>query len=124
MSSAAASVTANQTVPSENLKVTDVTLTVFEWKLAESVTYTRMTTPKGGVSTLGLVTIHTNAGIEGHAFLGSSTRPVDIDARGVIDVLKPLVMGKNPLSRDRIYDDFRNRSRTVMMRSIGAMDVA
>lgn len=124
MSSAAVSVTANQTVPSENLKVTDVTLTVFEWKLAESVTYTRMTTPKGGVSTLGLVTIHTNAGIEGHAFLGSSTRPVDIDARGVIDVLKPLVMGKNPLARDRIYDDFRNRSRTVMMRSIGAMDVA
>lgn len=111
-------------VSSDKLKITDVSLTVFKWTGLTPVTYTRMKTPAGGESRLGLVTISTNAGIEGHAFLGSSTRPVDIDARGFIDVLKPLVMGENPLARDRMYDNFRNRSRTVMMRTIGAMDVA
>src|SRR5438128_595696 len=58
MSSAAMPSSMPATVASENLKITDVSLTIFEWALTESVTYTRMTTPKGGKSTLGLVTIH------------------------------------------------------------------
>ena len=63
------------------IRITDISLTVFRWTGLGSVIYTRQSTPPGGESLIGLVTIHTDAGIEGHAFLGSSFRPVGIDAR-------------------------------------------
>jgi L-alanine-DL-glutamate epimerase-like enolase superfamily enzyme len=105
-------------------KITDVTLTIFKWTGLPSVTYTRQGTPAGGESRIGLVTLSTDAGVEGHAFLGSSFRPVDIDARALIDVLKPAVMGHNALDRERLNRVLLAKARAVMMRPIGAVDVA
>ncbi len=108
----------------DQLTITDVTLTVFRWTGLAPVTYTRQSTPAGGEAHIGLVTISTDAGIDGYAFLGSSFRPVDIDARALIDVLKPLLIGKNPLDREVLGRLLLSRARAVMLRTIGALDVA
>jgi L-alanine-DL-glutamate epimerase-like enolase superfamily enzyme len=110
--------------PHRDIRITDVSLTIFRWTGLPPVTYTRNSTGPGGESRLGLVTVSTDAGIDGHAFLGASFRPVDIDARGFIDNLKPLVMGENPLDRDRLHAALMTQNRSVMFRPIGAMDVA
>jgi L-alanine-DL-glutamate epimerase-like enolase superfamily enzyme len=104
--------------------ITDVDLTVFRWSGLQSVTYTRQSTPAGGESHIGLVSVRTAGGVVGHAFLGSSFRPVDIDARAFIDVLKPAVVGEDALDRERLNRALYSRARAVMLRTIGAMDVA
>lgn len=108
----------------QDLTITDVSLTVFRWTGLPPVTYTRNSTRSDGESRLGLVTVETDAGISGHAFLGASFRPVDIDARGLIDNLKPLVLGQNPLDRQRLYRAMMTQNRSIMFRPIGAMDLA
>ncbi len=108
----------------DRLKIVDVSVTVFKWAGLAPVTYTRQSTPAGGEAHLGLVTIHTDGGVDGHAFLGSSFRPVDIDLRGLVDVLKPLLIGKDPLDREELFRSMISRARAVMMRTIGAVDVA
>lgn len=108
----------------DRIAITDVSLTVFRWAGLAPVTYTRQSTPAGGEARIGLLTVSTDAGIEGHAFLGSSFRPVDIDARAVIDVLKPVLLGRNPLDRDALWRAMLARARAVMLRTIGAVDVA
>ena len=106
------------------IKIIDVTLTVFRWTGLPRVTYTRNSTAGTGEANIGLVTIKTDAGIDGHSFLGSSFRPVDIDARGFIDNLKPIVMGQNPFDRERLYRAMMTQNRSIMFRPIGAMDIA
>jgi L-alanine-DL-glutamate epimerase-like enolase superfamily enzyme len=106
------------------LRITDVSLTVFKWTGLPSVTYTRQGTPAGGESEIGLVTIATDGGIEGHAFLGSSFRAVGIDARALTDVLKPAIMGEDALDRERLHATLMSKNRAVMLRPIGAVDVA
>jgi L-alanine-DL-glutamate epimerase-like enolase superfamily enzyme len=104
--------------------ITDVTLAIVRWLNIEPAVYGNQNPPAGGESRIGLVTISTDAGIDGHAFLGSSFRPVDIDARAVIDVLKPLLIGENALDRDRLSRLLLSRTRAVMLRPVGALDVA
>ena len=108
----------------DSLRITDVSLTVFRLAGLAPVTYTRQSTPASGEAHLGLVTVATDAGIVGHAFLGSSFRPVDIDARALIDVLKPRLLGKNPLDREQLVQSTNSQARAVMLRNIGALDVA
>ena len=58
------------------MKITDVRLTLFGWDDIPATTYGRHTGRFSGKSQLGLVTIETDEGAHGHAFLGSSTRGV------------------------------------------------
>jgi L-alanine-DL-glutamate epimerase-like enolase superfamily enzyme len=104
--------------------ITDVTLTIFRWTGLTPVTYTRQGTPPKGESHIGLVAIHTDAGVTGHSFLGSSFRPVDSDANGFIEILKPAILGENALDRDRLNRLLMIKARAVMLRTIGAVDVA
>jgi L-alanine-DL-glutamate epimerase-like enolase superfamily enzyme len=73
---------------------------------------------------LGIVTIHTDDGVEGYSFLGSSNQGADVAAKPLVDVLKPVVMGRNPLDSGAIWADMYRRKRTVSLRVIGAIDVA
>jgi L-alanine-DL-glutamate epimerase-like enolase superfamily enzyme len=107
-----------------DIRIIDVTITLFRWTDLPAVTYTRNSTSADGEGQLGLVTIKTNAGIEGHAFLGSSIRSAYLDVRGLIDQLKPQVLGCNPLDREMLYKRLMAQSRGVMLRAIGAMDIA
>ena len=70
------------------------------------------------------MTIETDEGVHGHAFLGSSMRGGHIDGQSLIQYLKPLVLGQDPLARERLYQSMWHKNRQTTFRAIGAMDVA
>src|SRR5690606_24658531 len=107
------------------MKITDLTVTLFAWDGLPPRQFGRHTgRMTGGSSQLGLVTIHTDEGVEGHAFLGSSNRGANYDAASLIRYLKPVAMGENPLDRERIYQRMWPRNRNTTLRCIGAVDIA
>ncbi len=79
---------------------------------------------EAGSGVLGLLTLVTDEDVVGHSFLGSAIYPANVDAEGLIRFLKPLVLGRDPLRRERIVNDLWTRSRMTSVRSIGAIDVA
>jgi L-alanine-DL-glutamate epimerase-like enolase superfamily enzyme len=105
------------------MRIDDVTLTLFTWTGIPAVSYHNVGITER-VSNLGLLTIRTSDGIDGHAFLGGSTHPASMDGPGLIRTLKPLLMGQDPLARERLYHAVHAQSRTVSYRAIGAVDVA
>ena len=106
------------------MKIIDVTLTLFRWDGIPPTTYNDHTGQFSGESQLGLVTIITDEGIQGHAFLGSSMFSADQDGPGLVKNLKPLLVGRDPLDREYLYDRIWHRNRFVTLRAIGAVDVA
>ena len=78
------------------MKITDVTLTLFAWPGIPSTTYGRHTGRFGGDGQLGLLTLATDAGVVGHAFLGSAMRGAHLDGASLIEVLKPVVHRPGP----------------------------
>jgi hypothetical protein len=77
-----------------------------------------------GSSVLGLLTLFTGDRFSGYPVPGSALYAADIDAAGPIRFLKPLVLGRDPLWRERIIADCWTRSRMSGVRFIGAIDVA
>ena len=106
------------------MKITDVTLTLFAWESIPSTIYGHHTARPTGQSDLGLLRIATDEGIEGNAFLGTSSNPASLDGPGLIRFLKPVVMGQDPLDRERLNRLLWARARVATVRSIGAVDIA
>ncbi|MCH7886103.1 MAG: mandelate racemase, partial [Planctomycetes bacterium] len=106
------------------MKITDVSLTLFAWDDIPATSYGQHTGKFSGKSELGLLTISTDEGVEGHAFLGSASRGAELDATSLVRHLKPVVMGQDPLERERLYHALCTRSRHTTPRAIGAMDIA
>ncbi len=106
------------------MRIRDVTVTLFKWDDIPSTRYHRRGASAAGSSRLGLVRILTDEGVEGHAFLGSSYVPADIEAPALLRVLKPILIGRDPLDRERLNHDLWARVRNAGVRSIGALDVA
>ena len=105
------------------MKITDVTLTVFAWDGIPATVYHQGSLASTS-STLGLLRLRTDAGPEGHAFLGSASNPASMDGPQLIRSLRPLLIGQNPLERERIHQQMRLLSRLVSYRTIGAVDTA
>ena len=103
------------------MKVTDLTLTMFNW---QSELWKTGHNAFGGVSKLGIVTVTTDEGLEGHAFLGSARQGADEFSVQLMKVLKPMVVGKNPLDNAGIWERMWKVRRNVAPRAIGAVDVA
>ncbi len=106
------------------MKITDVTLTLFRWEGVPPVSYGSDIGMPGGTALLGLLAITTDEGHVGHAFHGTSYRGADIDAKPLIDNFRPLLIGQNPLERERINQRLWGRGRGASVRAIGAVDVA
>lgn len=106
------------------MRITDVTLTFFAWDDIPPTTYGTHTGRFAGRSALGLLRIATDQGIEGHAFLGSAMNPATTDGQGLITHLKPMLLGRDPLERERLNGDIWKRQRAAGVRAIGAVDVA
>ncbi len=107
------------------MKITDLTVTLFGWDNIPATQYGRHSGRFSGTSDLGLVTIRTDAGLEGHAFLGSSSRPASGDAALIIKALKPMLVGEDPLDRERHFQRMWSRTRmNNQLRVLGAVDVA
>src|SRR2546421_97417 len=106
------------------MKITDVLLTLFAWDDIPATQYGRHTGRFSGSSQLGLLTIGTDEGVQGHAFLGSAMRGAQMDGQSLIHYLKPLVLGQDPFDRERLYQTMWQKSRQTTLRAIGAMDIA
>ena len=105
------------------MKITDVTLTIFTWDGIPATVYHQGSLASSR-SNLGLLRIVTDQGLEGHAFLGSASNPASMDGPQLICSLKPLLMGQNPLERERIHQSMRLLTRVVSYRTVGAVDTA
>ena len=106
------------------MKIDAVDVTLFAWDDIPPTKYGRGTQNMSGRSNLGLLRIKTDSGLEGHAFLGAATNPAESDAATLIRVLKPVLMGADPLARDELHAAMRARQRTTGLRAIGACDTA
>src|SRR6202012_1778568 len=53
-----------------------------------------------------------------------ATNPASMDGPQLIRSLKPMLMGQNPLERERLHGAMRLISRVVSYRTIGAVDTA
>lgn len=106
------------------MKITDVTLTLFAWDNIPATSYGAHTGRFSGDSKLGLLTLVTDDGITGHAFLGSAFYAADMDGASLVRYLKPLLVGQNPLDRERLHKAMFKRVRTTTVRAIGAVDIA
>ena len=106
------------------MKIDAVELTLFAWDDIPPTNYSQGSQNISGRSNLGLLRINTDAGIEGHAFLGSATNPAETDAGALIRFLKPILMGKDPRAREDLHAAMRARQRITGLRTIGACDTA
>jgi len=103
------------------MKITDLSVTMFNWN---SVPWHTGTGSFGGNRLLGIVTVHTDEGVEGHAFLGSSRQGADAYAGPLIEFVKPFLVGQNPLDSGAIWECMWKMNRSVSTNAIGAVDVA
>jgi L-alanine-DL-glutamate epimerase-like enolase superfamily enzyme len=103
------------------MKITDVSVTMFNWN---SASWQTGTGSFGGKRLLGIVTVHTDAGVEGHAFLGSSRQGADAYAGPLLEFVKPFLVGQNPLDSGAIWERMWKMNRSVSTNAIGAVDVA
>jgi L-alanine-DL-glutamate epimerase-like enolase superfamily enzyme len=71
-----------------------------------------------------LLAVATDEGIIGHAFLGTSSNPASLDGPQLIRFLKPILLGEDPLDRERLNRLLWARARVASVRAIGACDVA
>ena len=106
------------------MKIKDLTLTLFKWEGIPKQLPKRHTGLVGSASQLGLLTITTDQGLQGHSFLGSSGHSAEMDAGSLVRYLKPVVMDQNPLDRERLHEGMSDLYRNTSMRAIGAVDVA
>ena len=107
------------------MRITDVQVIVWEWRDIPPTRYTLKVRSAGSRSThMALVKIITDEGIEGHAFLGSALSALGNDAKLIVERYKPLLIGQNPLNRERIWQSMSNWAMGSIMRVIGAIDVA
>src|SRR6516225_9038320 len=94
--SAGAAPLEGNTTPEVPMKIDDLDVTLFAWDDIPPTTYTAGAQNRSGRSSLGLVRIRTDGGIDGHAFLGSATNPAETDAASLIRFLKPILLGSDP----------------------------
>ncbi|MGE3536146.1 MAG: enolase C-terminal domain-like protein [Candidatus Tectimicrobiota bacterium] len=103
------------------MKITDVSVTMFNWK---SEAWRTGTGAFGGARLLGVVTIQSDEGVAGHAFLGSSRQGADAYAGPLMEFVKPMLLGANPLDSGAIWQRLWKMNRSVSTNAIGAVDVA
>jgi len=106
------------------MKISEFTLTLFAWEDLPEVKFLPQYDRSKASTQLGLLTIGTDEGIEGHAFIGSSVMGANIDAASLMQYLKPIVMGQNPLEKERLYWEMCKYAPGTTWRCIGAVDVA
>jgi len=105
------------------MKITDVTLTMFSWPIPQ-ITYPGRPIPPIGETELAVVSIQTDEGVTGNSFLGGARRNADVDAGPLLNYLKPVLIGKNPLDTGRLWHEMWPRNRYASLRAIGALDIA
>ena len=103
------------------MKIIDVTVTLTKW---ETPRWGSGTSSFGGEKQLGIVTIKTDEGFDGYGFLGSSRLGGDTMAGTLIEFVKPMLLGTDPLDIHRIWGQMWRQNRNIRTDVIGAVDIA
>jgi len=101
--------------------IDDLSITMFNWP---SPPWKLGNVSFGGTKKLGIVTIHTDEGLEGHSFLGSSIQGADEFVGPLVGLVKPLIVGRNPLDIGAIWNMLWKLNRYLSTNATGAVDVA
>ena len=97
------------------MKITDVKVVVWEWNDIPPTRYTLNVKSSGTRSThMALVKIITDEGVEGHAFLGNALSALGNDAQLIVDRFKPMLVGLDPLAREKIYQRMSTWAMAVL----------
>ncbi len=103
------------------MKITNLKLDMFNWTTVPWKTGVGM--QFGSAKQLGVVTVETDEGVSGNSFLGSGRMGADHYALGLIEYIKPVVIGRNPLDIGAIWADMYKKRRSVSTFVIAAVDV-
>ena len=103
------------------MKITNVKVDMFNWKT--EAWKTGVGTTFGDTRQLGIVTVETDEGVSGNAFLGSSRMGADHFVKGMMEFIKPIVMGRNPQDIGAIWWEMWKMNRSVSPYIIGAIDI-
>ena len=102
------------------MKITDVKIDLFTW---HSEPWQTGVGTQFSESQLGLVSVETDGGITGNAFLGSLHSGADHHANGLVKFLKPLLLGRDPQDIGAIWWEMWKQNRKASVQAIGAIDV-
>ena len=102
------------------MQITHVKVDSFQWN--SEPWKTGVGTSFGKVQ-LGVVTVETNEGISGHALLGSSRVGANHYAPGLIEYIRPLLLGRDPQDIGTIWWEMWKLNRSVSTNVIGAIDI-
>lgn len=106
------------------MRITHASLTLFRWEGIPPTRYNKGAEVSAGSSELGLLRLGTDAGIEGHALLGSAINPATSDGVGWLRFIRPLLIGADPMRREALLTQLWPLQRSVRPRLIGAVDIA
>ena len=99
------------------MKIVDFSVTMSKWA---SPAWQTATAAFGSEKLLGVLTLRTDDGVEGHAFLGSSRQGADAFVRPLMEFVKPMVMASNPMDIGGIWAKMWPMNRSVSTNAIGA----
>ena len=102
------------------MKITDVKVDLFTW---HSEPWQTGVGTQFSESQLGLVSVETDAGVTGNAFLGSLHVGADHYAKGLVKFLKPLLLGRDPQDIGAIWWEMWKQNRKASVQAIGAVDI-
>ncbi len=85
------------------MKITDITIDVIERQTA-SVRVQDERNDLGGTTTQGVLRVQTDAGIEGHAFVGDQAADSSQRMETIIKTLKPAMMGRESSDREWLWN--------------------
>ena len=103
------------------MKITELSVTMFNWN---SEPWSMATAPVGSHRLLGVLTVGTDEGVTGHAFLGSTRQGADAYVGPLMENVKPALLGRDPLDIGAIWAGLWKQNRNVSTYAIGAVDVA
>jgi L-alanine-DL-glutamate epimerase-like enolase superfamily enzyme len=111
----------HQSILGADMKITNVKVemcdwTTTPWNIGVGVQF-------GSTRKLGVVSVETDAGITGHAFLGSSRVGAEHFAPSLIEFIKPIVMGQDPQDIGALWWKLWKMNRSVSTYVIGALDI-
>lgn len=76
------------------MRITDVTVTLWEWRDIPPIRYTlTVASSESRKTQMGLIRISTDEGVDGYAFMGSALGSAQDLAPFIIQALKPMLMG-------------------------------
>jgi len=104
------------------LKIDDVSVTIFTWPVAPAPSHDGI--PRGGDVPIGLLTIRTGAGIEGHSFSGAHNKGGERWSGDLLEYFKPLLMGTDARDIGRHWHAMWERSALIPLPVMAAVDIA